>query len=78
MEIQFVATFGAADAVVAVPPAGFTVGRTFLTQVGRRVSVGTGGALHHTGAVLVQEVACDGAGVSMSGALSMCQSELEK
>lgn len=59
MEIQFVATFGAADAVIAVPPAGFAVGRTLLTQVGRRVSIGTGRTLRHTGTVLVQEVSCD-------------------
>lgn len=57
MEIQFIATFGAADAVIAVPPAGFTVGRTFLTQVGRRVSIGTRRTLRHTGTVLVQEMA---------------------
>lgn len=61
VEIQRVATFGAADAVVAVPPAGVTVGRTFLTQVGGSVAIGTRWTLQHAGTVLVQEVACDGA-----------------
>lgn len=60
VKVQFIAAFGAADAVIAVPPAGFTVGRTFLTQVGSRVSIGTSRTLHHTGTILVQEISCDG------------------
>lgn len=62
VEVQFNATFGAADAVIAVPPAGFTVGRTFLTQVGSRVSIGTSRTLHHTGSVLVQEISFEARG----------------
>lgn len=57
MEIKFIAAFGAADAVIAVPPAGCTVGRAFLTQVGRGVSIGTRRTLRHAGTVLVQEIA---------------------
>lgn len=78
VEIKFIGTFGAADAVITVAPAGFTVGRTFLTQVGGRVSIGTGRTLHHTRTVLVQEIPC-GTQTSQrctlkSGTLLICHS----
>lgn len=58
MEKKLAATFGAADAVVAVVHARLTVWRAFLAQLSSRVSKGARRTPQHTRTFRVQEISC--------------------
>lgn len=58
VEKKFIASFGAADAVVTVVYTRFTVWWTILTQLSSRASKGARWTLQHTRTLLVQEISC--------------------